>query len=300
MSRMTCSLLRPLFLGGRCGFTIGLKRFKPRASPDVTGGLPPPKQSSKPHQIETWNTVNQWSFCQLLNVTPPAQTQSPPTENFLATVLPRAPNLGAPQTFGSKENFQHFAKELHLYFCFGSTNVFLLCRYQKISIDKNEREGLKWMTISRLFSFHDVEIWFCYVYAWNKTPESIFQNSNYTMPVKWGTFVQPRCLSCCFVWVRYGVKTWLACTVAEAADTQWSKMLTVCNTARVKLGCSLASILCSNLRPFEAELLGCWVLLQCGNDPWTSGRMDCDVIDVNSAPDKSAKESSYFHVHGSH
>jgi len=53
MSRMTCSLLRPLFLGGRCGFTIGLKRFKPRASPDVTGGLPPPKQSSKPHQIET-------------------------------------------------------------------------------------------------------------------------------------------------------------------------------------------------------------------------------------------------------
>ena len=27
---------------------------------------------------------------------------------------------------------------------------------------------------------------------------------------------------------------------------------------------------------------------------------DCDVIDVNSAPDESAKESSYFHVHGSH
>jgi len=32
----------------------------------------------------------------------------------------------------------------------------------------------------------------------------------------------------------------------------------------------------------------------------TSGRTDCDVIDVNSAPDESAKESSYFHVHGSH
>ena len=30
------------------------------------------------------------------------------------------------------------------------------------------------------------------------------------------------------------------------------------------------------------------------------GRMDCDVIDVNSSPDESAKESSYFHVHGSH
>jgi len=28
--------------------------------------------------------------------------------------------------------------------------------------------------------------------------------------------------------------------------------------------------------------------------------MECDVIDVNSAPDESAKESSYFHVHGSH
>jgi len=40
--------------------------------------------------------------------------------------------------------------------------------------------------------------------------------------------------------------------------------------------------------------------LQCGIDPRTSGRMDCDVIDVNSATDESAKERSYFHVHGSH
>jgi len=40
--------------------------------------------------------------------------------------------------------------------------------------------------------------------------------------------------------------------------------------------------------------------LQCGIDFPTSGRMDCDIIDVNSAPDESAKESSYFHVHGSH
>jgi len=38
--------------------------------------------------------------------------------------------------------------------------------------------------------------------------------------------------------------------------------------------------------------------LQCGIDPQSSRRMDCDVIDVNSAPDESAKESSYFHVHG--
>ena len=40
--------------------------------------------------------------------------------------------------------------------------------------------------------------------------------------------------------------------------------------------------------------------LQCGIDPRTSGRMDCDVVDVNSAPDESAKESSDFYVHGSH
>ena len=40
--------------------------------------------------------------------------------------------------------------------------------------------------------------------------------------------------------------------------------------------------------------------LQFGIDPRTSGRMDCGLIDVNSSPDESAKESSYFHVHGSH
>ena len=40
--------------------------------------------------------------------------------------------------------------------------------------------------------------------------------------------------------------------------------------------------------------------LQCGIDPWTSVRMDCDVIDVNSTPDESAKEYCYFHMHGSH
>ena len=40
--------------------------------------------------------------------------------------------------------------------------------------------------------------------------------------------------------------------------------------------------------------------LQCGLHPRTSGRMDCDIIDVNFAPDESGKESSYFHAHGSH
>jgi len=41
-------------------------------------------------------------------------------------------------------------------------------------------------------------------------------------------------LSRCFLWVRYGVRTRLACTVAKTADIQWRQMLTVCNTARVK------------------------------------------------------------------
>jgi len=50
----------------------------------------------------------------------------------------------------------------------------------------------------------------------------------------------------------------------------------------------------------EAEHPGCWVLLQCRVDPRTSGRMDCDIIDVNSVPDESTKDNSYFHVHGSH
>jgi len=40
--------------------------------------------------------------------------------------------------------------------------------------------------------------------------------------------------------------------------------------------------------------------LQCGIDPRTSGRIDCDVIDVNSTPDESTEEHSYFHVHRSH
>jgi len=58
------------------------------------GGGHHPKQSSKPPPIETWNTINRLSFCQFLECQAPAQTQSPttetqspPIENFLATVL---------------------------------------------------------------------------------------------------------------------------------------------------------------------------------------------------------------------
>jgi len=42
----------------------------------------------------------------------------------LKRLKPRAPNFGAHQNFGSKDNFQHFCKQLYLYFCFGSKHVF--------------------------------------------------------------------------------------------------------------------------------------------------------------------------------
>jgi len=59
-----------------------------RHGPGGFYGFSPAKETSKPSQTETWNTMNQWSFCQFLNVNSPAQTQSPLVENFLATVLP--------------------------------------------------------------------------------------------------------------------------------------------------------------------------------------------------------------------
>ena len=37
-----------------------------------------PKQSSKPPQIETWNTLNQWNFCQFLHWQAPCRTAKPP------------------------------------------------------------------------------------------------------------------------------------------------------------------------------------------------------------------------------
>ena len=36
-------------------------------------------------------------------------------------------NSAIRQNFGNKDNFQHICKQLYLYFCFGSTHVFLLC-----------------------------------------------------------------------------------------------------------------------------------------------------------------------------
>ena len=59
-------------------------------------GLSPLKQSSKPIQIETRNTIKQLSFCQFLecqaprtNPKPHHRNAKPPIENFLATVLCR-------------------------------------------------------------------------------------------------------------------------------------------------------------------------------------------------------------------
>ena len=47
-----------------------------------------PKQSSNPSIFETWNTINQLSFCQFLKCqAPPRRNAKPPIENFLATFL---------------------------------------------------------------------------------------------------------------------------------------------------------------------------------------------------------------------
>ena len=40
--------------------------------------LSPPKQSSKPPQIETWHTINQLSFCQFLECQDPRRNAKPP------------------------------------------------------------------------------------------------------------------------------------------------------------------------------------------------------------------------------
>jgi len=45
----------------------------------------------------------------------------------LKRLKPRSPDFRGPQNFGSKDNFQHFCKQLCLYFCFDSTHVFSPC-----------------------------------------------------------------------------------------------------------------------------------------------------------------------------
>jgi len=88
------------------------------------------------------------------------------------------------------------------------------------------------------FSFHDVTNWLLLrIMRGTKRLNPYFRLHEASDVL----FIQPRSPSGCFLWVRYGVKTRLACTVAKAEDIQWNKMLTVCNTSRVKVGCSLTS-----------------------------------------------------------
>jgi len=49
-------------------------------------GLVPPNKAPSP-QNETWNIIYEWVLVNFTMSSPPAQTKSPPIENFLATVL---------------------------------------------------------------------------------------------------------------------------------------------------------------------------------------------------------------------
>jgi len=89
----------------------------------------------------------------------PWKSVSKPRRGFtirLKRLKPRAPDFGGPQNFGSKENFQYFCKQLYLYFCFGSTHVFVLCRQQKISGRMSAKDWSEWRWA---FAFYGVENW---------------------------------------------------------------------------------------------------------------------------------------------
>jgi len=45
----------------------------------------------------------------------------------LKRLNPRVHDFERPQNFGSEDDFQHFCRQLCLYFCFGSSHVVLLC-----------------------------------------------------------------------------------------------------------------------------------------------------------------------------
>ena len=69
------------------GQTEDLKTVRANSVPSHRGAFVGlfPKQSTS--QMEIWNTTNQWRFYDIFNIKPPTQTQSPPSEDFLATVL---------------------------------------------------------------------------------------------------------------------------------------------------------------------------------------------------------------------
>ena len=84
-SRSRTSRSRPRLLWQSLGL---VSKFEPGLGP-----VPSPRRALSP-QIETWNTINPWSFLSIFRMSsPPAQTQSPPIENFLATVVSRSRRL---------------------------------------------------------------------------------------------------------------------------------------------------------------------------------------------------------------
>jgi len=63
-------------------FGVSTIRY-PVCSPIATGALwfRPPIQRSKPPQIEIWNTINYWNFCQNWMSSPPCTNVKPPHTN---------------------------------------------------------------------------------------------------------------------------------------------------------------------------------------------------------------------------
>ena len=97
----------------------------------------------------------------------------------------------------------------HLYFCFGSTHISLLCRLQKISIEElerrievNDNEHSLFMTLKIGYMYN----------AWNKTPESIFQITR-GQAVRYFRSAQVSLLLLLWVrWMRGKDKTSLHCS----------------------------------------------------------------------------------------
>ena len=150
-----------------------------------------------------------------------------------------------PQNFGSKDNFQHFCKQLY------SICILVLVQrtfiYYAAKNDLYRRMSAKDWRNDELFSWRWewllLRIYYVEQKAW-------IHFSVFTRAVGWPTSVHSRFLSCWFLWVRYGVKTRLACTVAKAVDSQLSKMLTVVIQRVLIWDVLCLQWFCINLGPF--------------------------------------------------
>ena len=89
--------------------------------------------------------------------------------------LALGPWFRGPQNFGSKEKFHNFCKHYICIFVLVQRTFFYYVA-NKRSLKKNEREGLKWMTMSILFLWR-WELVIVTYNTWNKTSESIFQKT---------------------------------------------------------------------------------------------------------------------------